>query len=112
MSQERSSSPSIPAESERYQTFEAFFPFYLGEHRSALNRWLHFFGTSLGVFTVVYALLSGQYGLLPAAPVVGYGCAWIGHFFIEKNKPASFKYPLWSLIGDFKMYALMVRGKL
>lgn len=111
MSQELRTAAS-PAVATRFESFEAFFPFYLGEHSNALNRRLHFFGTSLGLMTLIYALVTGTYGLLPVALVLGYGFAWIGHFFVEKNKPASFKYPLWSLIGDFKMYGLMLKGKL
>lgn len=95
----------------RFETFEAFFPFYLGEHSSKLNRWMHFVGTTSGVLILLNALLTGAYLSALWAPVAGYGMAWIGHFFVEKNKPASFQYPLWSFMGDFKMYYWMVTGR-
>lgn len=106
-------SPVTATESEvaRFESFAAFFPYYLREHSNPLNRWLHFLGTSLALLTLLYALASASYSLIALSPVMGYGLAWVGHFFIEKNRPASFKYPLWSLIGDFKMYGLMLTGK-
>lgn len=95
----------------RYATFTEFFPFYLGEHSNRANRWLHFVGTSIGVGVVVWFLATGRPWLAPLGLLPGYAFAWFGHFFVEKNKPASFKYPLWSFIGDFKMYGLMLTGK-
>lgn len=100
------------AEAARFRTFTEFFPFYLGEHANPLNRALHMLGTTLAVGTLVYALATSRYSLIALAPVLGYGFAWTGHFFVEKNKPASFKYPLWSFLGDFKMYYYMVSGKI
>jgi hypothetical protein len=77
-----------------------------------LCRALHFFGTLTGVIIAVYAVLTMHPLWLLAAPVAGYGASWIGHFFVEKNRPATFTYPLWSFRGDFKMLGLMLRGRL
>lgn len=91
---------------ERIQTFEAFWPYYVGEHRLPMNRMLHCVGT----LSAVLAILSGFTNpwLFLAAPVAGYGAAWIGHFVLEKNRPATFTYPLFSVRGDFKMCGLML----
>ncbi len=93
-------------------SFEEFWPFYLGEHRNPWNRALHFAGTSCAMATLAVGALTANPLAIPAALVVGYGPAWIGHFFIEKNKPASFKHPLWSFRGDFRMYRLMITGQI
>jgi hypothetical protein len=97
---------------ERIQSFEEFWPYYVGEHQHPANRALHYVGTTLVIGTVVTAAVTANPTWLLLAPVVGYGPAWVGHFFIEKNKPASFSYPLWSLAADFKMYGMMLRGKM
>ena len=96
----------------RYQSFKEFFPFYLSEHSNPVNRALHYVGTSGAVVLYVFAVAT--WGLWPAivAPFVGYGFAWFGHFFVEKNRPATFTYPLWSLIGDFVMLGLFLTGRL
>jgi hypothetical protein len=96
---------------ERFQSFEEFWPFYVREHSNPLNRALHFVGTTAALGCLAGAAV-GQWWLLPVAPVVGYGCAWIGHFVVEKNRPATFKYPLWSLRGDFVMWSKMLRGQM
>lgn len=88
----------------QFASFSQFYPFYLGEHTDRTCRRLHFAGTSLVIATVVYALLSRHYAVLWLVPVFGYGFAWVGHFFFEKNRPATFKHPLYSLLGDFVMY--------
>ncbi|MBM4357145.1 MAG: DUF962 domain-containing protein [Deltaproteobacteria bacterium] len=93
-----------------FETFEEFWPYYVQEHANKTNRRLHFVGTSLALGTVAYALLRGKPMALLAAPLAGYGFAWVGHFLIEKNRPATFKYPLWSLGGDFTMFAKMLAG--
>lgn len=97
-----------------FQSFQEFWPFYLGEHSNGLNRWLHFTGTSLVIALFVLALVMGGdwLWLLAILPICGYGFAWVGHFIIEHNRPATFKHPLWSLIGDFKMWWLMLTGRL
>lgn len=96
----------------RIQSFAEFWPYYLGEHRDPLCRALHFVGTVGALATVTVAAITLNPFLVPAALVLGYGPAWIGHFFVEKNRPATFKYPAWSLMADFKMFGLMLRGKL
>jgi len=85
------------------KTLAEFWPFYLGEHSHPVNRWLHAVG-SLGVLGIVgAAIATRQPLLLLAAPFMGYGFAWVGHFFVEKNRPASFKYPLKSFISDWRL---------
>ncbi len=98
--------------SERIQTFEEFWPYYLGEHRNPVCRGLHYAGTTMALGTVAAATLTLNPGWLLLTPVVGYGPAWIGHFVIEKNRPATFTYPTWSLRADFKMLGLALRGKM
>jgi len=94
-------------------SFSEFWPFYVGEHRSPINRLLHYVGTSSALMIITYTAitLSNAY-LLLLAPIIGYGNAWIGHFFVEGNKPASFKYPLWSFFGDLKMLGYAVSGRM
>jgi hypothetical protein len=87
----------------RFQTFREFYPFYLGEHSLAANRLLHVIGMVLVWSWVIYCLAWGTAVWAWAAPAIGYGFAWVGHFFIEKNRPATFKYPFYSLMGDFRM---------
>ncbi len=95
----------------RFAGFREFYPFYLSEHRSRLCRRMHFVG-SLGVVAVVLAVVAGASAWwLLLAPVVGYGCAWIGHFVFEKNRPATFRHPLYSLMGDWVMFAEMLAGR-
>ncbi|MES2800525.1 MAG: DUF962 domain-containing protein [Bacteroidota bacterium] len=88
----------------RFQSLQEFYPFYLTEHSSLLNRALHFTGTSLLFVIIGWAIYTQQYVLMWFLPVAGYGFAWAGHFFVEKNKPATFQYPFYSLISDFIMY--------
>jgi hypothetical protein len=88
----------------KYQTFKEFYPFYLSQHKNKTCRLLHIIGTSIIVAILAYALISQHYILLWLMPLVGYGFAWIGHFFFEKNRPATFTYPLYSLIGDWVMW--------
>ncbi|MDP2307354.1 MAG: DUF962 domain-containing protein [Pseudomonadota bacterium] len=95
-----------------FRDFEEFWPYYLGEHALALNRWLHFGGTTAVLLTAAAAVLTLNPYLFLALPIVGYGPAWIGHFIIERNRPATFQHPLWSLRGDFRMYGMMWRGRL
>ncbi len=95
-----------------FQNYEAFWAFYVGEHRLPLTRRLHFAGTSGAILCVAAAILSGYFWLLVFVPVIAYGLAWAGHFWVEKNTPATFRYPLRSLIADFLMYALMLAGRM
>lgn len=94
----------------RIQSFEEFWPFYVAEHSKPLTRKLHFVGTSAAMICVGGAVLLRRPSLLLAAAVVGYGPAWVSHFFIEKNRPASFKYPAWSFAADLVMWSKIVDG--
>jgi hypothetical protein len=94
------------------QTFAEFWPFYLREHSQPATRTLHFAGTTLSLFLFLAALALHRPWLFLGAVVVGYAFAWVGHFFVEHNKPATFKYPLWSFAADWKMWALALRGRL
>ena len=96
----------------KYKSFQEFWPFYLSEHSVPLNRKLHFVGTLLVLIFFVIAMYSGRWILLIALPVLGYGFAWVGHFIIEKNRPATFIYPFWSLLGDFKMFFMTLFGQI
>jgi len=95
----------------KYQSFREFWPFYVGEHHLKLTRTFHFIGTLTVIALIPLSFLYNPY-LLLIAPVAGYGFAWFSHYFIEKNRPATFTYPAWSLIADFKMFALMAIGKM
>lgn len=98
-------------EQPRYASYEAFWPFYVSQHRNPVNRRLHFTGTMLVLASLCAgALASPRWALL--APLVGYGFAWVGHFAFERNRPATFTYPLWSLRADFRMFRLMSVGRM
>ena len=97
--------------SARYQNFSEFWPFYVGEHSKPQTRRWHFIGTASLIPLLVLAGLYNFY-LLLLLPVCGYGFAWYSHFFVEKNRPATFTYPFWSLLGDFKMFGLMCMGRM
>jgi hypothetical protein len=94
-----------------YGSFREFYPFYLTEHGRSGTRRLHFAGTSLVVLAFSYAVVTRRWGFLALVPLFGYGLAWMGHFAVEKNRPATFQHPLYSLAGDFRMFADMVRGR-
>ena len=94
-----------------YNSFSEFYPYYLSEHSNATCRRLHFVGTSLVILTAAFILLTQNWSLLIVLPLLGYGFAWVGHFFYEKNKPATFTYPLWSFMGDFVMFKDILFGK-
>jgi hypothetical protein len=97
---------------DRIATFREFWPYYVGQHSRRLTRGLHYLGTG-GLFVVIaVALASGRPALLWLLPVVGYGFAWAAHFFVEKNRPATFTHPLWSLGADFVMFGKMLRGRM
>ena len=87
---------------EKYTTFREFYPFYLSQHQNSACRLLHFIGTGIIIVLLIFYVNTAKDLLL--IPFVGYGFAWIGHFFFEKNKPATFKYPIYSLMGDFVMF--------
>jgi hypothetical protein len=88
----------------RYRSFAVFYPFYLTEHVNSTSRRLHVIGTGLVISSWIAAAVLRNGWLLLLSPVIGYGFAWVGHFFFEKNRPATFKYPLWSLMGDFRLF--------
>jgi hypothetical protein len=96
----------------RIQSFEEFWPFYVGEHKDPRSRALHYVGTTLAIGTVAAAALTVNPTWLLLTPIVGYTPAWIGHFIIEKNRPATFKYPVWSLRGDLRMLSYALAGKM
>ena len=96
---------------QKYQRFTDFYPFYLSEHANRTCRRLHFLGSSLGLVCLGLLLATGNWWWLPAGLLCGYACAWIGHFGFEKNRPASFKQPLYSFMGDWVMYAQVWTGK-
>jgi hypothetical protein len=97
----------------KYESFEAFWPYYLTEHALPSTRWIHWLGTNGLVLIVLYFTLTLRpWWILLYGPLCGYGFAWFSHFFVEKNRPATFTYPLWSLLADFKMWALMWTGRL
>lgn len=100
------------SEKKRIESFEEFWPFYVGEHAKKETRTLHFVGTTAALACAAAGVLLRKKWLVAVAPVMGYGPAWVSHFFIEKNRPATFTYPLWSFIGDWKMWALTLTGKL
>jgi len=94
-----------------YSSFREFYPFYLHEHSDVQCRRMHFAGSTLVLAVIVLAIVSGNAWWLLLAPVAGYGFAWIGHFVFEKNRPATFTHPLYSLMGDWVMYWQILRGK-
>jgi hypothetical protein len=94
----------------RIDTFGEFWPFYVREHARPITRALHFVGSTLVLAIVAAAVVTGRPWLLLAMPVAGYGFAWFGHFVFEKNKPASFKYPVYSFFADWVMYGKILSG--
>lgn len=100
------------AEEQRFRSFAEFYPFYLREHSNPVCRRLHYVGSLLVLALLGYTLATQQWGWLLALPLVGYGFAWIGHFVFEKNRPATFKYPLYSLIGDWVMLRDGLTGRI
>lgn len=94
------------------RTFADFWPYYLQAHLNANCRRLHYIGSTLALVCLAQLLRTGNPAWFLAGLIAGYGCAWIGHFFVEGNKPAAFTNPLWSFAGDWKMYALGLTGQL
>ena len=98
--------------SERIESFQEFWPFYVGEHRRRATRAWHFLGTTLALALLAASAAARWWWGLVAVPVCGYAFAWISHALIERNRPATFRYPLWSLAADFKMWWLIVSGRM
>ena len=97
---------------DRYRSFADFWPYYLREHAKRRTRTLHYAGTSLVVLIAAAAIAMGNWWLLLAMPLAGYGFAWFSHAAVERNRPATFTYPRWSLYADFKMWWLWLTGRL
>lgn len=95
-----------------YKTFAEFYPYYLKEHSNRTCRRLHFIGTTLGLVLVILAVATKMWWLVAVAFIQGYAWAWVGHFVFEHNKPATFKYPWKSYLGDWKMWGQMLTGKI
>ena len=104
--------PRFEMNTERYKSFSEFWPFYVAEHSKRGTRVLHLIGTTLALSVMIYLIASGRWWLFPLGLIPGYGFAWLAHFMIEKNKPATFQYPLWSFMGDYKMIAMMLTGRM
>ncbi len=98
--------------SSEFNSLQEFYPFYLSQHQNKINLLLHFIGSSFFLLIVLHILFTGHLWEIILAIIIGYGCAWIGHFFFEKNKPATFKYPLYSFCADWMMYKDMLTGKI
>ena len=94
------------------KNYTEFWDFYVSEHSLPLTRVLHLVGTTLGIALLIFFIARGQWYFFPVFFIVGYGFAWYSHFFIEKNKPASFRFPFWSFISDFKMIGFMLAGRM
>ncbi|MEQ5833483.1 DUF962 domain-containing protein [Marinobacter sp. R17] len=99
-------------EHSRFNSFAEFYPYYLEEHSDVTCRRLHYLGSVLVLAILLYAATTSQWLYLLLLPLVGYGFAWLGHFLFEKNRPATFKYPLYSLMGDWVMLKDMLTGRI
>ncbi len=98
------SNTDISNTEKQFNSFSEFYPFYLSEHANLTCRRLHFIGSTLVLTLLAYVVVTSELVFLWLLPVIGYGFAWVGHFFFEKNRPATFKYPLYSFLGDWVMY--------
>ncbi|MBV9549384.1 MAG: DUF962 domain-containing protein [Alphaproteobacteria bacterium] len=96
----------------RFNSFAEFYPFYLGEHADRRTRRIHFIGSFLVLICLVAAIMTANGWWLLAMPLCGYGFAWIGHFVFEKNHPATFRHPFYSLMGDWVMFWQILTGRL
>ena len=102
---------SSPANKPTFNSFDEFFPFYVGQHSKAATRWVHLVCTLTGTAVGMSFMARRQWRGVAVMPVFSYGAAWASHFLIEKNKPATWGHPLWSFRGDMKMIATMLRGR-
>ena len=94
------------------QSFREFWPYYVAEHSKPATRILHFIGTVVATASLITLVVIGKWYWFPLAFVPGYFAAWVSHFFIEHNRPATFKHPFWSFISDYKMVGLMLLGRM
>jgi hypothetical protein len=94
----------------KYKSLQEFYPFYLTEHQNFTSRVLHFIGSGLAILSLLAALLFHNFNFFIAIPLLGYGFAWVGHFFFEKNRPATFEYPLYSVASDFMLFFDLLSG--
>ena len=99
-------------QTENFNSFSEFYPYYLSEHKNPTCRVLHYIGSAIALGIILYALTSGKLAVLPLALVSGYAFAWIGHFFFEHNRPATFQHPLWSFWGDWVMLKDFLTGQI
>lgn len=97
---------------QRFATFRDFYPFYLGEHSNRTCRRMHFIGSCLVLLVLIGVLLTGRWWGLLLLPLIGYGFAWVGHFVFEKNRPATFTHPFYSLAGDWVMFRDILTGRI
>jgi hypothetical protein len=98
-------------EEKKYESLREFYPFYLSQHRDFTCRVLHFVGTAFVLLSFIIFCMSLNWIFLILIPILGYGFAWVGHFFFEQNKPATFKYPGYSLASDFILFWELLTGK-
>lgn len=96
----------------RFSSFREFYPFYLGEHANRVCRRLHFIGSCGVLALLAVAIVTGNAWWVPGVLLCGYGFAWVGHFFFEKNRPATFKYPVYSFAGDWVMFKDILTGRI
>ena len=100
-----------PDSHKRIETYREFWPFYLSEHSLRATKLWHLTGTSLGLLLSIYLMVRGKWLWLPITALPGYAFAWTSHFFVQKNRPATFTYPLWSLISDYRLAYRVICGK-
>jgi hypothetical protein len=108
----RPGNPDVNSTAARYESFAEFYPFYLSEHSNRTCRRLHVLGSTLVLLTLIFAAVTRTWWALALLPVVGYGMAWVGHFFFEKNRQATFTYPAYSFMGDWVMMKDVLTGKI
>lgn len=94
-----------------YKILKEFWPYYLSEHKNSLNKILHFVGTACSLYWIIMSIVKKKPSNILLALFNGYGFAWIGHFLVEKNRPATFKYPIKSFVSDFLMFGAIIIGK-
>lgn len=100
------------SQQQTFRNFADFYPYYLEEHSDVNCRRLHFVGSLLVILVTLYAIATAKFLYLLLLPVIGYGFAWVGHYGFEKNRPATFKHPLYSLMGDWVMFRDMLVGRI